>query len=65
MATSTVAIVTLCGHSNVHGIQVEGVAYQVVYEATWIDCTITIYLGAILIVYQCCVHIVHTIVFLN
>ena len=51
MATSIVAIATLCGHSIVHWIQVEGVAYQVVYEATWIDYTIThIYFGAILIV---------------
>ena len=50
MATSTVAIATLYSHSNVHRIQVEGVAYQVVYGATWIDCTITIYFGAILIV---------------
>ena len=50
MATSTVAIATLCSHSNVHWIQVEGVAYQEVYEATWIDDTITQYFGAILIV---------------
>ena len=41
MATSIVAIAILCSHSNVHWIQVEGVAYQEVYEATWIDRTIT------------------------
>ena len=34
MATYIVAIATLCSHSNVHWIQVEGVAYQVVCEAT-------------------------------
>ena len=50
MATSAVAIATLCSHSNVQWIQVEGVAFQEVYEATWIDSTITIYFGAILIV---------------
>ena len=50
VATSIVAIATLCSHSNVHWIQVEGVDYQEVYEATWIDCTITICFGAILIV---------------
>ena len=34
MATSIVAIATLCTHSNVQWIQVEGVAYQEFYEAT-------------------------------
>ena len=49
VATSIVAIVTLCSHSNVHWIQVEGMAYQVVYEATWVDCTIT---QSILVLYS-------------
>ena len=58
MATSTVAIATLCGHSNVHWIQVEGVAYQEVYEVIWIDCTIT---QSILVLYthgvaMLCIH---------
>ena len=50
MATSIVA--TLCSHSDVHWIQVEGVAYQVVYEAIYLDGlhNNTIYFGAILIV---------------
>ena len=49
MATSIVAIATLCSHINVHWIQVEGVTYQVVYEANWIDCIIT---QSILVLYS-------------
>ena len=49
MATSIVAIANLCSHSNVHWIQVEGVAYQEVCEAAWIDCTIT---QSILVLYS-------------
>ena len=58
MATSIVAIATLCSHSNVHWIQVEGVAYQEVCEATWIDCTIT---QSILVLYSQCSNVVYTV----
>ena len=57
MATSIVAIPTPC-NSNVHWIQVEGAAYQVVYEATWIDCTITQF---ILVLYSECSNVVYTL----
>ena len=58
MATSIVAIATLCSHSNVHWIQVEGVAYQVVYEATWIDGTIT---QSVLMLYSYCSNVGYTL----